>query len=366
MPRTVRAAIAFAQNQPLELRNVTLADPGPGQVLVRFLASGLCHSDLNVLEGKAGTNHRFPMILGHEGIGEVVEVGVGVTEFVSGDRVIPFLVPDCGECVFCRSGRTNFCVEFQRRMGATESVFSLDGEPLNTFVGIGSFAEMTVVPADMVVKVNPAAAPDQACCVACGVTTGLGAALITAKIFAGASVVVFGAGGVGLSVIQGARIAGASKIIAVDTNAAKRDVAVGLGATDFIDPRQVDAIVPHLVGLTGMGADFAFDCVGMGELAEQALLCVNPAWGMAVNVGVYAAGTELKAYPMTLMMGRRWTGTFMGGAKRQDVARYVDMLVNGEYSLDQLVSHRLKLEEINRGFDMMHSGEAVRSVVVYD
>ena len=366
MPRKVKAAIAFGPHEPLQMREVVLADPGPGEVLVRFLASGLCHSDLHVLEGTAGTaQQRFPIILGHEGIGDIVELGDNVTDFAVGDRVVPYLVPDCGVCAFCRSGKTNLCVQFQQRWTERRSPFLLDGEPVAAFANIASFAEMTVVPVDMLTKVNVQARPDHACCIACGVTTGLGAALITADVKPGSSVVVFGAGGVGLSVIQGAKIANAGKIIAVDTNDAKRDVALSLGATDFVNPTEVVDLVPHLVKLTGIGADYAFECVGIPALARQALECVNPAWGLAVNVGVYPAGSEVSAAPLSMMMGRRWTGTFMGGAKRQDVARFVDMYVDGQYDLDQLVSHRLSHEDINSGFDMMRSGEAVRSVVVY-
>ncbi|SCW66132.1 S-(hydroxymethyl)glutathione dehydrogenase / alcohol dehydrogenase [Sphingobium faniae] len=364
MPVKTRAAVAFGPNRDLEIREVTLADPQAGQVMVRFLASGLCHSDLHVLEEKAA--QQFPVILGHEGIAEVVALGEGVTEFALGDRVIPYLVPDCGKCAFCLSGRTNLCVEMQARRMAGWTPFSLDGEPVACFMAIGSFAEMSVIPVDMLVKVDRAARPDHACCIACGVTTGLGAALITAKVTPGSSVAVFGVGGVGLSVVQGAKLAGASRIIAIDTNAAKKEIAARLGATDFIDASASDNIVAEVQKLTGLGADFAFECVGIPELARQALEAVNPAWGMAVCVGVMPAGRELSTAPFLLMTGRRWTGSLMGGAKRQDVARFVDMYVAGEYALDDLVSHRLSLEDVNRGFTMMKSGEAVRSVVLYE
>ena len=363
MPVTTRAAIAFAANKPLEIHEVTVADPGPGEVMIRLLATGLCHSDLHVLDGK--TMMQFPLILGHEGVGEVTAVGEGVTEFAPGDRVIPFMVPDCGECGFCRSGRTNLCAKLEGRWRSPNTPFSLDGAPLRPFLGIGSFAETTVVRADMVVKVDAAARPDHACCIGCGVTTGLGAALISAKVTPGSSVVVIGAGGVGLSVVQGAKIAGAGKIIAIDTNPAKAEVARRLGATDFIDSTQVEDLGVEVRKLTGMGADFAFECVGLPALAKQALELTNPAWGLAVNVGVLPAGEQLTTSPNSLMFGRRWAGTLMGGAKRQDVARFVDMYVAGEFGLDELVSHRLTHEDINRGFDLMRSGGSVRSVVVY-
>ena len=232
-------------------------------------------------------------------------------------------------------------------------------------MNIGSFAELSVVPADMLVKVSPAARPDQACCLACGATTGIGAALITAKVAGGSSVAVFGAGGVGLSVVQGARIAGAARIIVVDTNPAKADVARGFGATDFIDASRTEDPVAEIRKLTGLGADYAFECVGNAALARAALECVNPAWGVAICVGIVPAGQELSTIPFNLMSGRHWTGSFMGGAKRADVARYVDMHVAGEIRLDELVSHRLAHSDINCGFEMMKSGESVRSVVVY-
>jgi S-(hydroxymethyl)glutathione dehydrogenase / alcohol dehydrogenase len=363
MPRQVRAAVCFAINEPQRIVDVALADPGPGQVLIRLIASGLCHSDQHVLDGSHQT--ALPIILGHEGIGEIVELGEGVTDFAVGDRVIPYLVPDCGKCPLCLSGRTNLCVEFQARMAAPTTPFSIDGQPVNQFMGIGSFAEMTVVHADMLTRVSEQADPSQACCIACGVTTGMGAAMISAKVSPGTSVAVFGTGGVGLSVIQGARLAGASTIIAVDINDARRGVAEELGATHFVNPSDVGDAVAEVRRLTGMGADFTFECVGIPALARQALEASNPAWGVSVCVGIMPTGSELSTLPFNLMTGRRWTGSFMGGAKRADVGRFVEMFAAGEYSLDALVSHRLVLEDIDRGFAMMKSGEAVRSVVEF-
>ncbi|MES2042769.1 MAG: zinc-binding dehydrogenase [Pseudomonadota bacterium] len=362
MPVATRAAIAFAPNQPIELREVELIDPGPGQVMIRLLATGLCHSDLHVLDGL--TYPQFPVVLGHEGVGEVIALGEGVDDFAIGDRVVPFLIPDCGKCALCTSGRTNLCVEFGARIARGHSPFLLDGEPIKAFAGIGSFAGKTVVMADMLTKVNPAARPDHACCIGCGVTTGIGAALITAKVTPGSSVAVFGTGGVGLSVIQGARIAGAARIIAVDRNPAKEAVARVLGATDFINPAEENPVV-RIQAMTGAGVDFSFECVGIPDLARQALEATHPAWGVAVCVGLMPAGAEISAPPMLLVTGRHWTGSLMGGAKRQDVARFVDMYMAGDYDLDPLVSHRLTHDDINRGFDMMRSGEAVRSVVLY-
>jgi S-(hydroxymethyl)glutathione dehydrogenase/alcohol dehydrogenase len=363
MPITTRAAVAYGVHQPLQIQELVLADPGPTEVLVRLHATGLCHSDLHVLEGDVAQT--FPVVLGHEGIGDVVSIGSEVTDFSPGDRVMPYLIPDCGVCAFCRSGRTNLCVQFAVRRQQAKTPFSIDGKPVASFMGLGTFSEMAVVAADMLTKVPREARVDHACCIACGVTTGLGAALISAKVTAGSSVAVFGMGGVGLSVVQGARIAGASRIIGVDVNNSKKNVATQLGATDFINPRETENVVADIQKLTGMGADFAFECVGVPALARQALECTNPAWGVAVNVGVFPTGQELSTLPMTLVTGRRWTGSLMGGAKRQDVARFVDMYVAGTYGLGDLVSHRLTHGNINRGFEMMKSGEAVRSVVLY-
>lgn len=362
MSRTVKAAVAFAANEPLRICEVELADPKAHEVLVRFIATGLCHTDAHVLDGSIP--QAFPVILGHEGIAEVVEVGEGVTDFAPGDRVIPYLVPDCGTCAFCTSGRTNLCVQFRARRMAGATPFTCEGLPVSQFMGIGSFAEMSVVAADQLTKVSKAAAPDLACCIACGVTTGLGAVQITAGVEAGASVAVFGTGGVGLSVVQGAALSGATTIIAIDIAEAKREPAMAAGATHFINARDVDAVA-EVHRLTGLGADFAFECVGQTALAVQALEATNPAWGVGVCVGVMPAGAKLSVEPTSLVMGRRWTGSFMGGAKRADVARYVEMLASGELQLDHLVSHRLTFDEINRGFDMMKTGEAIRSVVLF-
>jgi S-(hydroxymethyl)glutathione dehydrogenase/alcohol dehydrogenase len=364
MPVTCKAAIAFGPNEPLRICTIEVKDPGPGEVMVRLKATGLCHSDLHMMEGKGA--ERFPIVFGHEGIGEVTAVGEGVTAFAPGDTVIPYLVPDCGECAFCKSGRTNLCVQFGARRQSAWTPFTFEGQPVATFMGLGTFSEVTVVKHDMLTKVNPAATPKYACCIACGVTTGVGAALTTAQVKPGSTVGVFGVGGVGLSVVQGARLAGAGRIIAIDANPSKEGVARAMGATDFVNVREVENIVAHIFKMTGTGLDYAFECVGLPTLMRQALESTNPAWGLAVNVGVVEAGKELSTLPNTLVTGRRWTGSLMGGAKRQDVARYVDMYVKGDIRLDDLVSHELPLDEINRGFDMMRSGESVRSVVMFD
>lgn len=363
MPWKVKAAIAETPHSALHICEVDVADPGPDDVAVRLLATGICHSDLHALEDNASAT--FPLILGHEGIGDVVAIGAEVTGLNIGDRVIPYLVPDCGECPFCRSGRTNLCVEMQARMTSRRTPFSRDGQPIEAFLGLGTFAEMTVVHKDMVVKVNAAARPDHACCIGCGVTTGIGAATITTQVQPGSSVAVLGVGGVGLSVVQGARMAGANRIIAVDRNPAKRDIALELGATDFIDASVVADPAADIRAITGLGAEFAFECVGQPALFKLAVDCTNPAWGTVVTLGVFPKDASLSVSPMAMMMGRRWVGSFMGGAKRSDVAQFVDRYVAGEFSLDRLVSHRLAHSDINDGFAMMKDGRSVRSVVIY-
>ena len=363
MVMKARAAISFGPNRPLEIHTIDVAEPGPHQVAVRLAATGLCHSDLHMLEGKVP--HSYPVVPGHEGFGTVIQCGDAVTQFKVGDTVIPYLVPDCGVCDFCKSGRTNQCLKLPERRKNPTTSFSLDGVPVAQFVGMGTFSEIVVVPDDMLVKVSSKADPAHACCIACGVTTGIGAVFNTAKVPAGATVAVFGVGGVGLSVVQGARLAGASRIIAVDRNAAKESTARTMGATDFIDASKDPDPVASIIKLTQYGVDFAFECVGIPALMRQALESTHPAWGVGVNVGVVEFGKELQASPLTLLSGRRWTGSMMGGAKRNDVARYVDWYVEGRINLDDMVSHQLKLEDINRGFDMMKSGESVRSIVVF-
>ena len=364
MPVKARAAIAFAPGEPLRICEVEVADPGPGQVMVRLLASGLCQSDLHAIDGIIA--HDFPVILGHEGIGDVVRVGAGVTGFAPGDRVMPYLMPDCGKCPNCLSGRTNLCVEYGARFNSPNSPFSLDGVAIRQFLALGTFAEVTVVAADSLVKINPAASPEQACSIGCGVATGLGSALLRAKITPGSSVAVFGMGGVGLSTVQGARMAGAARIIAIDTNPAREALARQCGATHFLNPQAVDDMIATLIGLSGsFGLDFAFDCVGKPELAELALEAVHPAWGVAMCVGVMPPDARIPARPSALLSGRTLTGSFMGGAKRGDLPGFVDLCVSGELAMDAIVSHQLALEDINRGFAMMRSGEAVRSVISY-
>jgi S-(hydroxymethyl)glutathione dehydrogenase/alcohol dehydrogenase len=363
LPTKVRAAVTHGVNQPFRIEDVVLADPGPAEVRIRMLATGLCHSDLHCLTGD--TAMQFPAVLGHEAIGEVVELGEGVEAFGIGDHVIPFLMPHCGKCVLCKSGQTNTCIEMLNRHYPAVPRFTLNGEPLSVMAGLGTFAEQMVVPVDMLAKVEKGLRADHACCIGCGVTTGLGASLIAAKVTPNSSVAVFGAGGVGLSVIQGARLAGASTIIAVDTNPAKEAVARKLGATHFVNPAQCDNVVGEVFKLTGFGADFAFECVGVPGLALQALESANPAWGLALNVGIMPDSTQLTFEPRALQGGRRWGGTAMGGARLKDVAHYAELYRTGEINLDDLVSHRLTLDEINHGFDLMRSGQSVRSVILF-
>lgn len=364
MPTQTRAALLLAPHQPLTIETITLADPGPGEVQIRMLATGLCHSDLHAMDGMIAQS--FPVVMGHEGCGEIEAVGEGVTDFAVGDRVIPYLVPDCGLCTYCRSGRTNLCEQFMARRAANRSPFSRDGAPLYAFQQLGTFSERIVVPVDMVAKIDARARPDHACCIGCGVTTGVGAAMLTAAITPGSSVAVIGCGGVGLSAVQGARLAGAATIIAVDRNPAKEQVARKVGATHFILATTGTDLVAAIREVVPNGVDFALECVGGAALARQALEATNMAWGKSVCVGVLPAEQTLETLPINLMLGRVWTGSLMGGAKRSDVSRFVDLYLAGDLLLDDLVTHRLTLDDINRGFDLMRSGEAVRSVVTFD
>ena len=363
MPIQSRAAVFYAPHEKLRIETVDVADPGPHEVLIKLAATGLCHSDLHFIEGDLA--HPVPAVLGHEGMGTVLRTGPNVTEVAEGDRVIPYLVPDCGVCPYCRSGKTNNCQQMGRAYAPDyKSWISLGGRPIRSLLGLGTFSEYIVVPEDQVQRVHADAPADQACCIACGVTTGLGAVLITANVEAGSTVVVYGLGGVGLSVIQGARIAGAARIVGVDVNSDKEPVAKAHGATHFLNGRECDPVA-EIMKLTGIGADYAFECVGLPKLFEQTLGCLNRGWGKAISVGVIADRVPV---PITWsqLSGRSWQRSFMGGAKRRDMAGYVDWFVEGKVKLDQLVSHRITLDQINDGFDLMRQGRAARVVVVYD
>ena len=363
MPVKSRAAILVEPKRPLVIATIDVADPGPGEVLIRLDAASLCHSDLSYIEGKFP--HAMPAIFGHEGIGQVVSTGEGVTTFAEGDVVIPYIIPDCGECPYCLSGRTNMCVQMGRSyQPGFPTGFGWDGKAVPGFMSLGTFSEYLVVPQDQVQKVNPAAPRAVASCIGCGVATGVGAALIAAKVEAGSSVVVFGMGGVGLSTVQGARIAGAKTIIAVDIMAGKEEAARRMGATTFIDSTRQDTVA-EIFALTGIGADYAFDCVGNAALFEQAIACLSSGgWSKMVSVGMIPDDV---AIPLRWgqMLGRNWQYTMMGGAKRQDVARYVDWFVEGKLDLGGMVTQELTIDEINEGFDLMRQGRTNRAVILY-
>jgi S-(hydroxymethyl)glutathione dehydrogenase / alcohol dehydrogenase len=357
-----RAAVAWRPNEPLEVVEVDLDAPGPGQVLVEIKATGLCHSDLSVLEGKV-PRYPFPIVLGHEGAGIVLECGQGVAGFAPGDMVVPAPIPQCGVCHLCRSGRTNICVE---QWIIPPSPLSYKGERLSAFCGNATFAQHAVISQHSLAKVNPAAKPDGACYVGCGVMTGVGSALTTAKVTAGSSVVVFGLGGIGLNVLQGAKLAGARQIIGVDLNASREAVGRRFGMTDFLNPADGDDVAKRIVELTGGGADFTFDCVGLIELHRQALEAAHPCWGVAVAVGIPGPGRSLDLDPRLFTTGRVLTGALLGGERpKEAIPRLVDWYIEGYLEIDELISHRITLDEINRGFDMMRSGEAVRTVVIF-
>jgi S-(hydroxymethyl)glutathione dehydrogenase/alcohol dehydrogenase len=357
-----RAAIAHAPNEPLVIDTVDLEGPREGEVLIQVKATGLCHSDLHVYNGNLPW--QFPTVLGHEAAGVVVECGPSVTRFQPGDHVIPFLIPRCGRCAYCASPKTNLCVEALARLRPRASRFSQRGQPLTQLWGLGTFAEHTVLPADTLAKVRDDAPFDPICYIGCGATTGIGAALFAAKIERGSAVVVFGLGGIGLNVVQGARLAGARMIVGIDTNPAKENIARRLGATEFLDPTSIPKLTSHLLKLTGGGADYSFECIGNPATMRQAFECTNPAWGESFVIGVAPHGIDVCATPAHLMMGRHWTGCYMGGARLDRLPELVDWYMDKRIDLDSLITHRLPLERINEGFDLMKRGESIRTVVV--
>ena len=367
---TTKAAVAFAAGQPLSIETVDLAPPAAGEVLVEMKATGICHTDAYTLSG-ADPEGLFPAILGHEGAGIVREVGAGVSTLKPGDHVIPLYTPECRKCKFCLSGKTNLCgairdTQGQGLMPDGSSRFSLNGEPLFHYMGTSTFANFTVVPEIALAKIREDAPFDKVCYIGCGVTTGLGAVMNTAKVEAGASVAVFGLGGIGLNVVQGARLAGADRIIGVDLNPQRRTLAEQFGMTDFINPTDVDGVVEAIVELTDGGVDYSFECIGNTDVMRQALECCHKGWGESIIIGVAAAGREIATRPFQLVTGRVWRGTAFGGAKgRTDVPQIVDWYMDGKINIDDLITHTFSLDEINAGFDVMHSGESIRSVVVY-
>jgi S-(hydroxymethyl)glutathione dehydrogenase / alcohol dehydrogenase len=367
----VRAAVAHEPGAPLSVETVQLEGPKAGEALVEIRATGICHTDEFTRSG-ADPEGLFPAILGHEGAGVVVDVGSGVTSVKKGDHVIPLYTPECRQCEYCLSGKTNLCqairvTQGQGVMPDGSSRFSLGGKKLFHYMGTSTFAHYTVVPEIALAKIREDAPFDKVCYIGCGVTTGIGAVINTARVEPGANVVVFGLGGIGLNVVQGARIAGADMIVGVDTNPARKALAEKFGITHFVDPKEAgEDLVAHLVSLTRGGADYSFECIGNVEVMRQALECCHKGWGVSVIIGVAGAGQEIRTRPFQLVTGRVWKGTAFGGAKgRRDVPRIVDWYMDGKINIDDLITHKLGLVDINRGFDLMHEGKSIRSVVVF-
>ncbi|MBX3531656.1 MAG: S-(hydroxymethyl)glutathione dehydrogenase/class III alcohol dehydrogenase [Rhizobiaceae bacterium] len=372
-----RAAVAVAAGKPLEIMEVDLDGPKAGEVLVEIKATGICHTDEFTLSG-ADPEGIFPAILGHEGAGVVVDVGPGVTSLKRGDHVIPLYTPECRQCPSCLSRKTNLCTAIRATQGQGlmpdgTSRFSIGKDRIFHYMGCSTFANHTVLPEIALAKVNPDAPFDKICYIGCGVTTGVGAVLNTAKVTPGATAIVFGLGGIGLNVIQGLRLAGADMIIGVDLNNAKKEWGERFGMTHFVNPKEVDGdIVPHLVNMTKRGADqiggadYTFDCTGNVKVMRQALESAHRGWGESIVIGVAGAGQEISTRPFQLVTGRVWKGTAFGGARgRTDVPKIVDWYMAGKIEIDPMITHILTLDEINRGFDLMHAGESIRSVVVY-
>ncbi|MBL4892619.1 MAG: S-(hydroxymethyl)glutathione dehydrogenase/class III alcohol dehydrogenase [Rhizobiaceae bacterium] len=367
-----RAAVAFEAGKPLEICEIDLEGPRAGEVLVEIKATGICHTDEFTKSG-ADPEGIFPAILGHEGAGVVMEIGAGVTSLKVGDHVIPLYTPECRECEYCLNPKTNLCQSIRTTQGAGlmpdgSSRFSIDGKPIFHYMGTSTFANHTVVPEIALAKVNPAAPFDKICYIGCGVTTGIGAVINTAKVEVGSNVVVFGLGGIGLNVIQGAKLAGANMIVGVDMNPDKKEWGEKFGMTHFVNPSELgeDDLVNHIVELTGGGADYSFECIGNVKVMRAALECTHKGWGESIIIGVAGAGQEISTRPFQLVTGRSWRGTAFGGARgRTDVPKIVDWYMEGKIQIDPMITHILKLEDINKGFDMMHSGESIRSVVVF-
>jgi S-(hydroxymethyl)glutathione dehydrogenase/alcohol dehydrogenase len=367
-----RAAVAFQAGKPLEVIDVNLAGPRAGEVLVEIMATGLCHTDDFTLSG-ADPEGAFPTILGHEGAGIVREVGAGVTSVKPGDHVIPLYTPECRQCEYCLSGKTNLCQAIRATQGAglmpdgTSRFSTLDGDPILHYMGCSTFSNFTVLPEIAVAKIRDDAPFESVCYIGCGVTTGIGAVINTAKAEIGCRAIVFGLGGIGLNVIQGLRLAGADQIVGVDINPGKIPMAKRFGMTDFVNPTEVEGdLVPYLVNLTKGGADYTFDATGKTAVMRTALECAHKGWGKSVIIGVAAAGAEISTRPFQLVTGRTWMGTAFGGARgRTDVPKIVDWYMDGKIEIDPMITHKMPLSDINKGFELMHSGESIRSVVVY-
>ena len=367
----VRAAVAFEAGKPLSIETVQLEGPRQGEVLVELKATGICHTDAFTLSGE-DPEGIFPSILGHEGAGVVVECGPDVTSLKKGDHVIPLYIPECRQCKPCLSGKTNLCTAIRETQGQGvmpdgSSRFSINGKPISHYMGTSTFANYSVVPEIALAKIREDAPFDKVCYIGCGVTTGIGAVVNTAEVEAGANVVVFGLGGIGLNVIQGARMVGADRIIGVDINPSKKDLATKFGMTDFVNPSELEAdLVSYLIDLTDGGADYSFECIGNVNTMRQALECCHRGWGVSVIIGVAGSGQEISTRPFQLVTGRVWKGTAFGGAKsRTQVPKIVDWYMEGKINIDDLITHKLSLESINEGFDLMHAGKSIRSVVVF-
>ena len=368
----VKAAVAHGAGQPLSVEMVQLEGPQAGEVLVEIKATGICHTDAFTLSGD-DPEGLFPTVLGHEGAGVVVEVGPEVKSLQPGDHVIPLYIPECRACDYCLSGKTNLCQAIRTTQGQGlmpdgTSRFSLDGTLLHHYMGTSTFAQFTVLPEIALAKIRKDAPFEQVCLIGCGVTTGIGAVVNTAKVEPGANVVVFGLGGIGLNVIQAARMVGANRIVGVDLNPDKQPLAEQLGMTHFVNPKEVEGdLVPYLVDLTQGGADYSFECIGNVEVMRQALECCHKGWGESIVIGVAGAGEEIRTRPFQLVTGRVWKGTAFGGAKgRTDVPKIVDWFMEGKIQVDPLITHTMPLAQINQAFDLMHEGKSIRSVVTFN
>jgi S-(hydroxymethyl)glutathione dehydrogenase / alcohol dehydrogenase len=365
-----RAAVAFEAKKPLEIVELDLEGPKAGEVLVEIMATGICHTDAYTLDG-LDSEGLFPSVLGHEGAGIVREVGAGVTSVKPGDHVIPLYTPECRQCKSCLSGKTNLCTAIRATQGKGlmpdgTSRFSYKGQTIYHYMGCSTFSNFTVLPEIAVAKIRTDAPFDKACYIGCGVTTGVGAVTNTAKVQVGDNVVVFGLGGIGLNVLQGAKMAGADKIIGVDINDSKKEWGEKFGMTHFVNPKNTKDVVAQIVELTDGGADYSFDCTGNTDVMRQALECCHRGWGTSIIIGVAEAGKEISTRPFQLVTGRNWRGTAFGGAKgRTDVPKIVDWYMNGKIQIDPMITHVMGLEKINDAFDLMHAGESIRSVVVY-
>ncbi|WP_414584854.1 S-(hydroxymethyl)glutathione dehydrogenase/class III alcohol dehydrogenase [Scytonema sp. PCC 10023] len=367
----VKAAVAYESGKPLRIETVQLEGPHAGEVMVEIKASGVCHTDAYTLSG-ADPEGLFPAILGHEGAGVVVELGEGVTSVKPGDHVIPLYTPECRQCEYCLSFKTNLCQAIRATQGRGvmpdgSSRFSIDGQMIHHYMGTSTFSNYTVLPEIAVAKIREDAPFDKVCYIGCGVTTGIGAVINTAKVEPGANVVVFGLGGIGLNVIQGARMVGANMIVGVDINPNKKALAEKFGMTHFVNPKEVEGdLVPYLVDLTKGGADYSFECIGNVNVMRQALECCHKGWGVSVIIGVAGAGEEIRTRPFQLVTGRVWKGSAFGGARgRTDVPKIVDWYMQGKINIDDLITHVMPIEQINDAFDLMHRGESIRSVVTF-